>query len=332
MAELIRYVVVAPDGSRTLADLPDNICKDYSAQAPNWLVQQMALSVSAQNQWRLYRSESQPVDLHEGIRSESAEAIPKLFFVRGAVAGAMGAPSDPRQIRLKAERERLERLNAESDHVRVEPLNVMDGSEPEHYRVTFLCRGIIGIEPSTQAPIYGERHQVEIRCDDGFPSEVPQLRWVTPIWHPNIQHNGNKAVCTNPAEWLGGMGLDDLCRLMFEMVQYKNYHADTTTRPYPLDHAAATWVREYAEPRGLVKKGQIFIDDQPFTRVLEPVAITLRPVPSSTPERRIRVIPKTDSVESKASSSGVRIVNSRSREFSDTAPTTVGRIRITKKE
>jgi len=114
------------------------------------------------------------------------------------------------------------------------------------------------------------------------------LGWVTPIWHPNIQHAEPKGVCTNKPEWLGGMGLDDLCRQLFEMVQYKNYHAEMVP-PFPLDQEAARWVREYAEPRGIVdKKRGLFVDDKPFTRPTVPTKITV-----VRPERRaIKILPK----------------------------------------
>jgi ubiquitin-protein ligase len=179
----------------------------------------------------------------------------------------MGTKSsfNPRLERLAKESKRLEELVRDSDHVLIQPLEVRPGHPPEKYKVTFLCRGITGIEASG-APVYGDRHEVEMYCHEGFPHEPPQLRWNTPIWHPNIQHAEPKNVCVNKPEWLGGMGLDDLCHLMFEMVQYKNYHA-LNIPPYPYDSDAAKWVLEYAEPRNIVDKQRgISVDDQPFYR------------------------------------------------------------------
>lgn len=177
-----------------------------------------------------------------------------------------GAPIgfDPRQERLKADRKRMELIARESDFVKPAPV-IMAGGEPEKYIVTFHCRGIVGID-SNRDPIYGDRHEVEIYCDSEYPAEVPKLKWITSIWHPNIQSREPKAVCVNKAEWLAGRGLDHLCWQLFDMVQYKNYHAQLTA-PYPLDSEAATWVREYAEPRNIVnKKRRISVDDKPFFR------------------------------------------------------------------
>src|SRR5438105_4052839 len=247
-ANRTEYIVCAPDGSEARVSLSAD-----RGPAPAWLAGLFGLDTGGPGGWHLRPA------------CEGGAAPPKVWLVRATTAAGGGAPRDPRQARLRTERLRMEKLNEESDYVRVELLDVLEGSEPEHYRVTFFCRGITGID-SARRPIYGEKHQVEILCDDDFPSDVPRLKWVTPIWHPNIQHSDAKGVCVNKAEWLGGMGLDDLCRLMFEMVQYKNYHA-TFNKPFPLDMEVAKWVLEYAEPQGIVdKKGHISVDDKPFTR------------------------------------------------------------------
>jgi ubiquitin-protein ligase len=248
--------------------------------------------------------------------------------MRSTIISANRAPFDPRQARLKAERLRLERLNRESDYVRVVPFNVLEGSEPEHYRVTFLCRGIVGVGAS-QRPIYGHTHEVEIFCDEDFPSDAPRLRWVSPIWHPNIQHQEPKSVCVNKPEWLGGMGLDDLCRLLFEMVQYKNYHA-TFTKPYPLDKDVAKWVLEYAEPHNIVnKKRSIFVDDKPFTRPTVTSYIKVSDS-DSAPEPRIRIVPSPDRP---TEPSKVKLTNhGANSKNEDPPPVPAARVKILKKE
>jgi ubiquitin-protein ligase len=195
---------------------------------------------------------------------------------------ASSQPFNPRQARLKTERERLMSLNRESENVQVEPIDSHPGSEPERYRVTFLCKGIADIDPKTKDPIYLYKHQVEIYCHDGFPSELPKLHWITPIWHPNIQHDEPKGVCVNTAEWLAGRGLDDLCRQMFEMVQYQNYHAEFTP-PYPLDHEVAHWVLNVAEPRGIVNKAmRKFVDDRPVFRPTATGGVVFKTLPGGT--------------------------------------------------
>lgn len=250
MKQEVEYLVVAPDGDEHLIALAEPVAA-AGAQAPVWLVRRMGLHGRAEKSWLLH-----PVG--------AAGVVPRLALTCAVAAGASGGAYDPRQKRLKDEHQRLMALNEESDYVRVKELDALDGSAPDHYLVIFRCRGIVGVDAGQQ-PIYGDRHEVEIYCDMEFPSKPPRLHWVTPSWHPNIDHKTG-AVCINEPEWLGGMRLDDLCRMMFEMVQYKNYHV-IHAKPYPLDQTVAKWVREYAEPQGIVDKDKgISVDAKPFTR------------------------------------------------------------------
>lgn len=184
---------------------------------------------------------------------------------------------NPREERLRKEWQALRHLQAESDTVRIQEVVEIPGRPPERYVVTFLCQGITGIDPVSREPRYGSEHRVEIYCDHGYPTDVPRLRWLTDIWHPNIHRDGR--VCTNAPEWLAATSLEDLCFQMFEMVQYKNYHAENSS-PYPLDDAAAQWVIEFAEPRGIVDKrlGKS-VDNQPFYRPDVPRRITVHAQP-----------------------------------------------------
>jgi ubiquitin-protein ligase len=202
-----------------------------------------------------------------------------------------------RQIRLEEERKRLETINSDSAYVRVQPIDAVPGRAPERYKVRFHCRGIARIDASRR-PIYATEHEVQIYCHQDFPADVPWLQWETPIWHPNIEHSGQKRVCVNKAEWLGGMSLADLCHQMFEMVQYKNYHA-ALTDPYPLDLEAAAWVRDYAEPEGIVDKNRgIFVDNLPFYKPeaaerVSRIHIVNRDVPNTT-GFRIKLQPRAE--------------------------------------
>ncbi len=331
-----QFLIITPDGSQVTATLPAGITNNSVIRAPGWLVEKMGLAAGREcASWSL-----RPAVRAYSRRLETnlESTLPRLRLVRSIVAAASNLPHDPRQARLNTERLRLERLNEESDYVRVEPIDVLAGSEPERYKVTFLCRGIIGIDRETQSPIYDDRHEVEIYCDNDFPAEVPRLRWITPIWHPNVQHNGDKGVCVNKPEWLGGMGLDDLCRQMFEMVQYKNYHAKHNP-PYPLDQKVAKWVVKYGEPQGIIDKHRgIFVDDKPFTRPTVPKRIALAPQPKAPSVQRVRLLEtKSYSAPGTASGDECRIRLKKSNDYlGDQKPTSdtrrAPRIRIKKSE
>src|SRR5207253_8329970 len=79
-------------------------------------------------------------------------------------------------------------------------------------------------------------------------------------WHPNIQHDGSRKVCTdNTKSWFPTKSLDGLVLAMGEMVQYKRYHAEWKP-PYPVDKEAASWVVDYAEPNNIVGPNKPFDD------------------------------------------------------------------------
>jgi ubiquitin-protein ligase len=195
----------------------------------------------------------------------------------------------------------LEAVNRDSDYVKVSAQAPVGGA-PERYIVTFHCRGIVGID-GAKNPIYGDKHEVEIYCDADFPPEVPRLKWITPIWHPNIRHKEPKDVCVNKHEWLAGMCLDSLCWQMFDMVQYRNYHAEPTD-PFPLDHEAAEWVLTFAEPRGIVNRRRgISVDNRPFLRGKTPIELPRAQLIPPAPRPRVKF--GTGSALSIAATSGL---------------------------
>lgn len=148
-------------------------------------------------------------------------------------------------------------LTKRSKFIHFHPVDVKPYHPPEKYIVTFTCRSIAGVTQEG-IPIASDFHQVSIYLADGYPKQEPHLKWITPIWHPNIEHKEPHYV-----SWSGALGegwnksLGDLVLKLGEMIQYKRYHAEWSS-PWPLDEEVAKWVREYAEPKGLLNK------DKPF--------------------------------------------------------------------
>jgi len=114
---------------------------------------------------------------------------------------------------------------------------------PERYIVTFKCKSIIAVDRQGN-PKFGEHHQVEIYLHNQYPQRWPGMKWLTPIWHPNINHL-NGSVCIDAAWWAASRSLDRLVVMLGEMLQWKNFHDDPTKPPFPWDAEAARWSREY---------------------------------------------------------------------------------------
>jgi ubiquitin-protein ligase len=169
-----------------------------------------------------------------------------------------------RYARLAIEYTKLMNLAARSNFIEVEPVEVQPGWPPEKYIITYRCRGIASIDVNG-LPLASEFHQVSMYMGSDYPLKEPYLRWLTPIWHPNIDHLEPHHVCTNNVQnWFAAKPLAELVLAMGEMVQYKHYHAKWIS-PFPLDRLAAEWVLQTAEPKGIVGPNKPF-DNRPLLR------------------------------------------------------------------
>ena len=169
-----------------------------------------------------------------------------------------------RYARLAIEYTKLINLAARSSFIEVTPVEVQLGWPPEKYIVTYRCRGIASIN-AEGLPQVSDFHQVSMYMGSDYPLKEPYLRWLTPIWHPNIEHLEPHHVCTNNVQnWFAAKPLAELVLAMGEMVQYKHYHAKWVS-PFPLDRAAADWVLQVAEPMGILGPNKPF-DERPLLR------------------------------------------------------------------
>lgn len=137
-------------------------------------------------------------------------------------------PFDIRETRLRNDYKRIRDLVNRSDLIRIK---LTDGDPPEKYLIQFTCRGVEKLT-STGRPIYRDVHEVSIYLHAEYPLKQPQLKWRTPIFHPNIHSTG--AVCIGA--WWPAKTLDELILTLGEMVQYKNLGPKD-----PMNSKAASW-------------------------------------------------------------------------------------------
>jgi ubiquitin-protein ligase len=146
----------------------------------------------------------------------------------------MGKKHDsPRLRRLRADRKAMEALDGESNVLEFEAF----GDPPGRYVVTLHGPGTVrddGGAVRTEAT-----HQLEILLGADYPRRKPLIRWLTPIFHPNISTAG--AVCLGgyTSNWVPSIGLADLCEMLWDMLRYANF--DVTN---PFHREAADWARE----------------------------------------------------------------------------------------
>jgi ubiquitin-protein ligase len=160
-----------------------------------------------------------------------------------AGAGSNVVSESPRMRRLRADYELMQELSSRTDMISVTAQSPRPNLPPERYIVTFKCKSIVGIDKSGN-PKFADHHQVEIYLHNQYPQRWPGMKWMTPIWHPNINHL-NGSVCIDAAWWTASRSLDRLVIMLGEMLQWKNFHDDPTKPPFPWDADAARWSREY---------------------------------------------------------------------------------------
>src|SRR5579862_4044300 len=91
----------------------------------------------------------------------------------------------PRDRRLKSDLQALERLKLQSSILDFE---VFD-SPATRYLVTLRGKGLM--QPANNDTVtIQEFHQVEIRLGVNYPRSKPDLKWKTPLFHPNISALG----------------------------------------------------------------------------------------------------------------------------------------------
>jgi ubiquitin-protein ligase len=135
---------------------------------------------------------------------------------------------DIRETRLRNDYERVRDLVNRSEFIHVV---ATEGSPPEKYLIRFTCRGVEKLSPSGSA-VMSEQHEVSMYLHAEYPLKQPQLKWLTPIFHPNIHVTG--AVCIGA--WWPAKTLDELLLTLGEMIQYKNFDPKD-----PMNSRAATW-------------------------------------------------------------------------------------------
>ena len=82
-----------------------------------------------------------------------------------------------------------------------------------------------------------DRHEVEIKLGASYPRTMPEIRWLTPIYHPNISEIGMVCLGGYGTHWVPSLNLDELCGMLWDMARFHNYDIRS-----PYNREAALWV------------------------------------------------------------------------------------------
>jgi len=280
MAEIL-VTIVLPNGGARQAEMPDDILvRDLLPELSSLL---QLPTVGPDGRPMGYRLDSKALGRELGEDETLAKAkVPandRLILTADITAGAISTDQSPRMRRLWADHQLMQELAARSDLIEFTAQAVRTGLPPETYLVTYRCKGIYSVDRQGR-PKFGDRHQLEIYLHNQYPQRWPGMKWLTPIWHPNINHL-NGTVCIDAAWWTASRSLDRLVIMIGEMVQYKNFHDDPTKPPFPWDPEAARWCRTYRTEH----PGAFPVDRR---ELLRPEKVKIHK-PEALPRQRIRL-------------------------------------------
>jgi ubiquitin-protein ligase len=132
--------------------------------------------------------------------------------------------------RLKNDLAALERLQSESTVFRFKA----HGDPPQRYLIIMKGKSLWRNRGQVVAHF---SHQIEIKLGASYPRTVPEIRWITPIYHPNISEIGMVCLGGYGTHWVPSIQLDELCNMLWDMARYHNYDIRS-----PYNREAALWV------------------------------------------------------------------------------------------
>ena len=123
-------------------------------------------------------------------------------------------PGD-REQRLIAELEALRALKKTSTIFDFEAT----GEAPDRYMIYFRGQGLARETAADAKVDTVELHKVEIRLSYSYPQQPPDIRWSTPILHPNVSFSGFINVKEIGLPWEEDLGLDVLCERLWDVAR-----------------------------------------------------------------------------------------------------------------
>ena len=131
-----------------------------------------------------------------------------------------------KKVRLQKDYEELLRLSTgRSSLIRFDHR----GNPPTYYKFTIVLRGL---RLEGDRAVITEHHQFELKLGAYYPSEPPDVTWLTPIFHPNIR---GQAVC-HSQQWSPAWSLADFVIELGDMIRMDKFNVKS-----PLDRKASAW-------------------------------------------------------------------------------------------
>jgi ubiquitin-protein ligase len=168
-----------------------------------------------------------------------------------------------KEIRMKNDYEEMLKLKSESSIIDFQA----SGSPPHSYLLTFRCPGLRLDESSK--PVEVQEHHCQIRLGAHYPSQPPDVTWLSPIFHPNIKL---QAVC-HSGQWAPSWSLAEFVSELADMARYAKYNLQSV-----LDTKAAEWAKRNLQ--------RFPLDQRPIRDKAGKITIKVRSNVDGTRQRR----------------------------------------------
>jgi ubiquitin-protein ligase len=139
-----------------------------------------------------------------------------------------------RATRLRMELQALEKLRDSSTIFDFEAI----GAPADRYTITLHGKGLG--RDSAQAEIgVIELHKIELRLPYTYPEQAPDVRWLTPLLHPNVSFSGFVNLPEIGLPWTEQITLDVLCERLWDVARAAYINADKA-----VNYSAKNWLAE----------------------------------------------------------------------------------------
>lgn len=123
------------------------------------------------------------------------------------------------------------------------------GDPPDRYVLTFRGRGLRR-ELTAQAGMGQPRvvttdlHECELRMPLSYPERPPDIRWITPLFHPNVSFSGFLGLADIGLSWSDNLQLDIIVERLWNVARLAYVDLDRAT-----NYGAKSWLeRENTQP------------------------------------------------------------------------------------
>jgi len=113
------------------------------------------------------------------------------------------------------------------------------GDPPERLSLRYRGSGVRrDSSPNAKAEIVRE-HEIELRLPYGYPAMGPDVRWGTPLYHPNVSFSGFVNLADIGLDWSPEMGLDLVCERLWDIIRLAQFNSDRA-----VNYSAKKWLEE----------------------------------------------------------------------------------------